>query len=124
MLRSGHEGEPDAESSSSLLPQLFELSSNLLDKARDEVSSQAAFAGWSHTNSVIGYKQRALAPRRYRKGDLNDSACTIRISMLQGVRNELVNNQTEGNGSLVGQTQCGEVHLQMYAFFTLVETAA
>ena len=99
---SGYERKPDAESRSSLLPHLFELSSNLLDKTRDQISSQAAFAGWSHTSSIITDKQRALALRRYRKGDRNDTACALRISVLQGIRNELVDNQTEGNGSLVG----------------------
>ena len=45
MLRSGYEREADAESRSSLLPHLFELSSNLFDKTGDEISSQATFAG-------------------------------------------------------------------------------
>ena len=51
MLRSGYEREADAESRSSLLPHLFELSSNLFDKTGNEISSQATLAGWSHTNS-------------------------------------------------------------------------
>jgi hypothetical protein len=102
MLRSGYEREADADSCSSLLPHLFELSSNLLDKTRDEISSPAAFAGWSHTSSIITDTQRALALRRYRKGDPYDTACALRISVLQGIRNELVDNQAEGNGSRVG----------------------
>ena len=102
MLRSGYEREADAKSRSSLLPHLFELSSNLFDKTGDEISSQATFAGWSHTNSIITDKQRALALRRYRKGDPHDTTCVLRISVLQGIRDELVDNQTEGNGPLVG----------------------
>jgi hypothetical protein len=102
MLRSGYERKADAESRSSLLPHLFDLSSNLFDKTRDEISSPAAFAGWSHTNSIITDKQRALALRRYRKSDPHDTTCVFRISVLQGIRDELVDNQTEGNGSLVG----------------------
>src|SRR3984885_12034661 len=108
MPRAGYEGEADAESCPSLLPHLFELSSNLFDKTGDEISSQATFAGWSHTNSIITDKQRALAIRRYRKGDPHDTTCVLRVSVLQGIRDELVDNQTEGNGSLVGETQWGK----------------
>jgi hypothetical protein len=99
---SGYERKADTESRSSLLPHLFELSSNLLDKTRNEISSPAAFAGWSHTSSIITDAQRALALRRYRKGDRNNTPCALRISVLQGIRNELVDNQAEGNGSRVG----------------------
>jgi hypothetical protein len=102
----------------------LELASNLLDKTRNEISSQAAFAGWSHTNSIITDMQRALALRRYRKGDPNDADCAFRICVLQGVHNELVNNQAKGNGSLVGQSQWGELHLDLDTFFALTQTTA
>ena len=92
----------NAKTRSFLLLHLFKLSSNLFDKTGDEISSRATFAGWSHTNSIITDKQRALALRRYRKGDPHDTTCVLRISVLQGIRDELVDNQTEGNGSVVG----------------------
>ena len=65
--RSRYEREADAESRSSLLAHLFELSSNLFDKPGDEISSQATFAGWSHTNPIITDKQRTLALRLLNK---------------------------------------------------------
>ena len=44
--------------------------------------------------------------------------------MLQGIRDELVDNQTKGNGSLVGETQWGKGHLNLNTFFALIQTAA
>jgi beta-phosphoglucomutase-like phosphatase (HAD superfamily) len=87
------------------------LSSNLLDKTRDKISSQAAFAGRPHTNSIITDTQLDLAIRRYRKADLNETARALRISVLQGIRNQFIDDQANGNGSLMGHTQWCKVHL-------------
>jgi hypothetical protein len=119
----GYDREANLEPCPFLLPDLFQVSPNLLDEPPDEISSRAAFAGWSHTTSIITDAQHALALWLDRKGDPNDTDRPLWISVFQRVRDEFVDDQAEGNGPLVGQAKCGKVRLDLNAFARLPQSA-